>query len=294
MVMWSVRVRLRIIGGLLLLLVPTVSCVRAAPSERQFELRGQILEVRSDTELLVKHDDIKGFMPAMTMPYKLRDAQVGRGRAAGDLIRATLVVTDTDAWITDIEKTGAAPLPETNTATSSGRDVPLLRPGDLAPDTPLTDEQGRAFSPMRWRGSAIAVTFIYTRCPLPQYCPALDRRFAAVQRLIQNDPSLNGRARLLSVSFDPDVDTPAALRAHAKKLNADPQVWRFATAPRDDVARFAAAFGINVIREQDKTITHNMRTALIDPNGRVLTIYDGTEWTADQIAADLGRALASK
>jgi protein SCO1 len=292
--MWSVRVRLRIIGSLLLTLVHVVSCMRAAPTERQFELRGQILEVRSDTELLVNHDDIKGFMPAMTMPYKLRDAEVGRGRVAGDLIRAKLVVTDTDAWITEIEKTGTAPLPERDVGTNAGRDVPLLRPGDVAPDTALTDEQGQVLSLTRWRGAAVALTFIYTRCPLPQYCPALDRRFAEVQRLVKNVPSLNGRARLLSVSFDPDADTSAALRAHAKKLEADPQVWRFATAPRGDVERFAAAFGVNVIREPDSTITHNMRTAVIDPNGRVLTVYDGTEWTAGQIAADLGRALGSK
>ena len=294
MVLPSVRVRSRPIEGLLLVVLLSVSCSRTAHAERQFELRGQILSVRSATELLIQHDDIKGFMPAMTMPYKLRDSTVARDLKPGDLIRATLVVTDTDAWITTIDKTGTAPVADKSTTGSAASTAPLLRSGELAPDTELTDEQGQPISLKSWRGSAVAVTFIYTRCPLPQYCPTLDRRFAAVQRLVKGDPALNGRIRLLSVSFDPDADTPAVLRAHAKTLGAEPQIWRFATAPRDVVDRFAAAFGVNTIREADKTITRNMRTAVIDSEGRLLTTYDGTEWTAEQLAADLGRALAAR
>ena len=99
---------------------------------------------------------------------------------------------------------------------------------------------------------------------------------------------------MLSVSFDPDTDTPAVLRAHAGKLQADASIWRFATAPRDTIDRFAAAFGVNVIREADATITHNLRTAVIDPAGRIAAIYDGTDWTADHIVADLRRAVAAQ
>lgn len=293
MFMRSVRVRLRLMEGLLPAVLLTAACTQPAPAERQFELRGQILAVRSPTELLVQHEDIKGFMPAMTMPYKVRDTQA-QGYQAGDLIRATLVVTDTDAWITRIEKTGTAPLPEKEATDSASTAGTFLRSGDAAPDTALIDENGQPLSLAAWRGSAVAVTFIYTRCPLPQYCPTLDRRFAAVQQLVKSNSALSGRVRLLTVSFDPDADTAAVLRAHAKTLGADPQIWRFASAPRGVVDRFAAAFGVSTMREADRTITHNMRTAVIDPDGRVVTIYDGTEWTAEQLAADLGRALASK
>jgi protein SCO1/2 len=120
----------------------------------------------------------------------------------------------------------------------------------------------------------------------------MDRRFADVQRAVKSDGTLNGRVHLLSVSFDPDADTPAVLRAHAKKLQADPAIWRFATAPRDLVDRFSAAFGVNVMREADTTITHNLRTAVIDAQGRVLSVYHGTDWTPDQIVVDLRNALA--
>ena len=116
------------------------------------------------------------------------------------------------------------------------------------------------------------MTFIYVRRPLPEFCPLMDRRFADVQRLVADDPKLRGRVRLLSVSFDPERDRPAALREQAAKLQANPAVWRFATAPADIVDRFAATFGVNVIREKDGTITHNLRTAVVGPDGRVLSI----------------------
>jgi protein SCO1/2 len=119
----------------------------------------------------------------------------------------------------------------------------------------------------------------------------LDRRFAELQRIIKADPALAGRARLLSVSFDPDADTPERLRAHASRLKADPALWQFATAPRDIVDRFAARFGVNVIREQDGTITHNMRTTVIGADGRVLSVHEGSEWTAAQIADEMRRSL---
>jgi protein SCO1/2 len=206
-------------------------------------------------------------------------------------VTASLVVAETEAWIATLLKTGKAPLDEKATIPAASFVTPLA-PGDLAPDTGLVDDSGGPMSLADWPGSAVAVTFIYVRCPLPEYCPLLDRRFAEVQHLIAGDAGLRGRARLLSVSFDPDVDTPARLRAHAEKLHADPSIWRFATAPREVVDRFAATFGVNVIREADATITHNMRTAVIGPDRRLISDYDGNMWTAEQIADDMRRALA--
>lgn len=269
-------------------------CGPRESTPREFEMRGQILALRSDSEVLVKHDDIKGFMPAMTMPYKVRNPELLRGKAPGDLILATIAVADTDAWLTRIDKTGSAPLPKDIPSTAPAARVDILQPGDAAPDTSLTDQDGKPLSLAAWRGSAVAVTFIYTRCPLPQYCPLMDRRFAEVQRSVKGDPALTGRVQLLSVSFDPDADTPDVLRAHAGKLAADPAMWHFATAARDTVDTFSAAFGVNVMRESDATITHNLRTAVIDPAGRVTAIFDGTEWTPDQLVSGLRQALAAR
>lgn len=268
-------------------------CTRAPASEaQQYDLRGQILAVRPDAgEVLIKHEDIKNFMPAMTMPYKVRDTGLLAGKAPGDLVTARLMVGRDEAWLATLDKTGTAPLAEAASIPAAAF-VRVLKPGDEIPDATLIDQSGDRVPLRDWRGTAFAITFIYLRCPLPEFCPLLDRRFAEVQRAIAADAGLRGRARLLSISFDPEADTPAQLQAHAAKLGADEDIWRFATLPRDEVDRFAATFGVNVIREADRTITHNLRTLVISADGRVVSAREGSEWTASAIAEDLQQALA--
>ena len=281
--------------ALLSVAVVVVAACSRAPEARTYTLQGQILAVNTETrEVLVKHEDIPGFMPAMTMAYAVKDAALLRERQPGDLIAATLMVSPELAWLSSITKTGSAPLPDgTPTKIPAAANVELLEPGDTVSSPPLTDADGRLLVLSNWRGSVVAITFIYTQCPLPQYCPLLDRRFAEVQKAIADDAALRtAHARLLSVSFDPARDHAPLLSAHAKKLGADPDVWKFATAPEDVVDRFAASFGVNVIREKDGTITHNLRTAVIDPAGRVYAIHDGNSWTSAQLVDELKRALA--
>jgi protein SCO1/2 len=267
------------------------ACTAAPPAARQYALEGQILAIRPDDgQVLIQHSDIKGFMPAMTMPFKVSNRQLLDGLVAGDLVRASLEVANTEAWLTSLEKTGAAPLNEPAPIPPGPLATPV-QTGDPVPNTTLTDQDGSALTLQEWRGSAIAITFIYIRCPLPQFCPLLDRRFGELQRGIADDPKLATRARLLSVSFDPDADTAERLRIHAARLNADPAIWRFATASRDEVDRFAARFGVTVIREPDRTITHSMRTAVVAPDGTIARIYSGSEWTTAQILDDLRRVL---
>ncbi len=252
-----------------------------------------MLAVKPETrEILVKHEDIPGFMPAMTMPYVVKDVALLKERAPGDLITATLVVESTLGYLTAITKTGSAPLPDdARTTIPAAAGIELLRPGAAVPDTALIDQDEQRIALKDFAGSAAAITFIYTRCPLPQYCPLLDRRFAEVQALVAKDPALAGKVRLLSVSFDPRFDRAPVLRNHARKLGADPSVWRFATAAEENVDRLAARFGINVIREQDGTITHNLRTAVIDPSGHVTAILENNAWTAEDLVRELKAAL---
>ena len=273
------------------LLVAFTACTRE--SARQYELRGQILAIRPDAnELLIKHGDIQNFMPGMTMPFKVRDARLLDGKVAGDLVTAQLMVAPADAWIAAIEKTGHAPL-EAPASMPPAAFVAPLAPGDRVPETALQDQDGQSISLSAWRGQAVAITFIYLRCPLPNFCPLMDRRFLDVQTAVQKDPVLATRVRLLSVSFDPANDTSAALKAHAATLGADQARWRFATAPVETIDRFAATFGVNVIREADKTITHNLRTGVIGPDGTVVAVYNGSDWTADQVVGDLIRAVSA-
>lgn len=265
------------------------------PETRSYQLTGQILVVKPETnEVLVRHEDIPGFMPAMTMPYTVKDAAILEDRVAGDLITATLQVAPDRAFLSAITRTGSAPLPDdARTTIPPAANVHLLKSGDAVPATRLTDQDGQAIALTDFKGSATAITFIYTRCPLAQFCPLIDRRFAEVQALVAADPALAGKVRLVSISFDPQFDRAATLRAHASKLGADPKVWRFATAEEATVDRLAAEFGVNVIREKDGTITHNLRTAIVTPAGTIHSIVDSNAWTADELVSGLKNALAA-
>lgn len=265
-----------------------VSCLtsQACSRARQYELRGQILAVdRGRQEITITHEDVRGFMPGMTMPFKVRDARLLEGWAAGDLVKATLVVEDRTAYLSSVERTGHAKL----TGPPPAPRVDILEPGQPVPDVRLTDEAGTTRTLSDWRGRIVAVTFTYTRCPLPDFCPRMDRHFKQVQNEILADARLRDRIALLSVSVDPAFDTPQVLAAHAKHAGADPRVWRFVTGERDAIAAFASRFAVSVLRDGSEAadITHNLRTAVIASDGTLLTILNGNDWTP----ADLMKAL---
>jgi protein SCO1/2 len=135
----------------------------------------------------------------------------------------------------------------------------------------------------------VVLTFIYTRCPMPTFCPLMDRHFKTIQTKLKDDQALNGHVHLVSVSFDPTTDTPAVLKKHAATLSADPTTWTFLTGDRDETDRFAARFGVSVMRAANdpQDITHTLRTAIIDARGRLVKVYTGNDWTPEQILADL-------
>jgi protein SCO1 len=265
-------------------------CRAAAEPERRYELTGQILSIGIPTatgrEVSVKHDDIPGFMPAMTMAYVVRQPNLLDGLAAGDVIKAALVVRGTDMHLDAITKTGRAPIPPDAKPVTA---MDVMEPGEEVPDDALTDQQGAVRRLSDWRGRALAVTFVYTRCPVPDFCPLMDRRFADLQRAIAADPRLKERAHLASVSFDPAHDTPQAIAAHAKARGADPDTWSYLTGTPGAIAHFTSRFGVSVIDEAGaaQTIMHNLRTAVIDPRGRLVKIYSGNDWTVDALLDDL-------
>jgi protein SCO1/2 len=282
---------MRILAAIGLLALAVACAGTASPAAARYPLTGQLLAVQPDTgQVLVEHEAVTGYMDAMTMPFQVADRTTIRDRRPGDLISATLVVSAERSHLEAVQWTGRAPLVDAAPARPPAERPHILALGDPAPATPLSSHRGATVSLSDWRGSAAVVTFIYTRCPLPDFCPLLDRRFAAVQDAAAADPALRGRVRLLSVSFDPDADTPEVLAGHAATAGALGD-WHFASAPRDTVDRFAASFGVNVIREADRTITHNLRTAVIGPDGRVTALRSGNDWTAEDLLADLRQAL---
>jgi protein SCO1/2 len=263
-------------------LAAAIGVAAACARVREYELRGQILTVdTARRELTIKHEDIKGFMPGMTMPFKVDDARSLAQRKPGELIRATLVIEDDTGYLKDITSLGQAALTEPPPPPR----VDVLAPGDQVPDNTLLDVDGRAHTLAEWRGKLLAVTFIYTRCPVPDFCPLMDRRFGEVQRLVAGDAALRGRVRLLSVTFDPEHDTPTVLAAHARKAGADPEVWSFLTGERAELTAFSARFGVTLLPDTTHPleIVHNLRTAVVDDRGRVIRILNGNEWTAENV-----------
>ena len=165
----------------------------------------------------------------------------------------------------------------------------ILDVGDAMPDAALIDQTDKRRSLSEWRGTPVLVTFIYTRCPLPNYCPLMDRHFATIQRTVANDPALKGQLNLISISFDPEFDTPAVLTTHATTLKADTSTWTFLTGDKVTVDRLAARFGVGVIRGPDGAteITHNLRTALFAADGTLVKMYPGSDWTPRLVLGDL-------
>ena len=267
------------------------ACGRTAPT-KEYQLKGQILDMKPETnEVLVKHEDIAGFMPAMTMPYKVQDGKILADKQPGDLITATLVVGETEAHLSKIDKTGHAPIE--NATAPAITDSQILKPGDAVPDTKLVDENNAARPLTSLKGHRVALTFMYTRCPQPDFCPLMDRNFAAIQNEIKKTPGL-GDVQLVSVSFDPATDTPAVLKTHARALQADPAVWHFVTANTGDIKGFSAKFGVTAepSDESPAVLTHNLSTAVIDADGRLVKIRPGNMWTPADLIADLKAAPA--
>jgi protein SCO1/2 len=267
------------------------ACGRAADTPaREYELKGQILAVRPErSEVIIKHEDIKGFMPGMTMPFTVKEPALLQGKEPGDLVTATLVVAEVGAHLRTLEKTGHAPL-----ETAAPPPPPDIRqPGDTLADAKLVDQNGAPTSLAAYRGHRVALTFIYTRCPLPEFCPLMDRNFAAVQKTLASTPAL-ADVRLVTMTIDPAYDTPAVLKAYATRRGADPKIWSFLTGDPAEVNTFGSQLGIYVEHNPQSAIdiTHNLRTAVIDAEGRLVKVHNGNSWTPSELVADLSAVPA--
>jgi protein SCO1/2 len=274
----------------ILVVLAAAACTKPT-DERRFTLQGQIIAIApGHQEATIKHDEIKGLMPAMTMPYKVKEKKLLEGLGPGDLIAARLVVVPNDAYLVEVRKVGHAPVEMPPTDAPATAAIELLKPGDQVPNATFVDQDGKKRTFESLKGQTVVLTFIYTRCPMPTFCPLMDRNFASIQKKLKDgSPTAQGRVHLVSVSFDPATDTPPVLKKHAKTLEADPRLWTFLTGDRDDVDRFAARFGVSVTRASydERDITHNLRTAIIDPAGKVVKIYTGNEWTPEDVVRDL-------
>ena len=267
---------------------------RAGTNFKVYHLRGKVVSTDAATgEVTLDHEAIPGFMEAMTMPYKLKDAGILSELHPGDVITADLLVSqDPDAEVL-IDHIVIIAQARPDYKPTVFYHVPS--PGDAVPDFKLSNQDGRPIHLSQFKGKALVVTFIYTRCPSPDFCPRVTRNFAALDKLLSASPALYANSHLLSISFDPEHDTPERLKAYGVPYigRGDFAHWEFAVPQKPVLAEMARFFDLGMTSNADSSITHTLSTTLIGPDGKVVRFYPGNEWTPEQLLADIKQLNAS-
>ncbi|MDT7604611.1 MAG: hypothetical protein QOF61_2608 [Acidobacteriota bacterium] len=259
-------------------------------------MRGTIVSFNKEQQqVVISHKEIPGLMEAMTMPYALREPSAYDVMKIGDTISATLVVDGDRTWIENSVITHT----ESDTAAATSTSQPTEpEQGAEVPDFTLTNQDGKKIKLSDYRGRALALTFIYTRCPLPDFCTLMSNNFAEINRALGESPEPARKAHLLSVSIDPAYDTPKVLRsygaAHTGNFTDEKfERWEFASGEPAEVRRMASFFGL-IYDEQGDQIVHSLRTAIITPDGKLYKLYRGNEWKAADILSDIHEVTGVK
>ncbi len=281
------KIRLLTLGALLAFSVPAMT-TRANSAEKSFEVTGLLKARLDDGALVIQHDEIPGYMAAMTMRFVPADPREAAALSPGDRVRFRYRVSDNGTDLVDrFVVTGKEPL-KTSPAAPAARPR-RLKTGDTVPAFSLLDESGQPLTNASIAGRFTVVTFIFTRCPVPEYCPAMALKFGALQKAIAADSALSSRVRLLSVTLDPEFDRPEILAEYGKALGAQPALWNFATGEKSEIDALTKAFAVYTERN-GVTLDHTLCTALIGPDGRVLEIWRGNAWNIDETLAALRKS----
>ena len=265
----------------------------AATGPRVFAVRGVLQELKDDGRVaVIRHENIPGYMAAMTMPFDVRDPAGSAVLHPGDTVSFRLNVTETDGWIDQLKLLKPGQPVEAGPKVESirvARIVDELKEGDRMPEYRFTNELRQATTLNQFHGQAVGLTFIYTRCPYPTFCPRQSRNFAEACERLKSTPGAPSNWHLLSLSFDPEHDTPAVLRDYAREHQADAKRWNFLTGPISEIDAITEQFGLFFARD-GSGFSHNVRTVVIDATGRIQRIFTGNQWTAEELAAELTRA----
>jgi protein SCO1/2 len=270
-----------------------------SPTEKHYDLKGKVITIDKERrELTIAHEDIKDYMSGMTMAFSVKDDWVYEIAAPGNQITATLVVDGTQSWLEDVVIT------EDSTPVSGAPAVEGADPnvGDQVPDYRLINQDGKTIRIQDYKGKALLLTFIYTRCQDPNQCTLMSSNFAAIDQELQKQPELYGKTHLLSISFDPAYDTPKVLRsygaAHTGKYSDETFVhWEFASGSADEVKGIAKFFGLRYYQDTSsgtEQVIHSLRTAVIGPDGKIVKVYRGNEWKPEDLIKDVQGVFTPK
>ena len=272
---------------------PASQAASSSTNQRVFQVKGIIKAIKpAEKEIDIKHEAIPDYMPAMTMPFDVKDTNELAGLLPGQPISFRLTVTDTDGWVDRIQPLGP-PKEATGSNAVSDQPVRMVEPlqlGAALPDYPLTNQFAQTIRTTQFKGQTLAITFLFTRCPFPTFCPRLANDFAETQQKLLDMQSGPTNWHLLTITIDPDFDRPEVLKSYAEAHHYDPAHWTFATSTLADVSAIGELFGLAFWRDSSGSITHNMRTAVIDANGRLQKVFEGNALTSADLAAEMVKA----
>jgi protein SCO1/2 len=259
--------------------------VASEPSAKSYAARGVIREISPDHHTVtIQHDAIAGYMPAMTMEFPVKDTNELHGISPSDEITFKLVVRENDDWVEGVHFVAHRIENVTNGVVLIHMPAAELKSGDLLPDYELMDEAGGKIRFSDFRGRVLAFTFLFTRCPLPDFCPRMSQDFAETRQLLLNTSGGPTNWQFLSISFDPEFDQPAVLSSYANYFReGNPDRWLFAAASTSTLASLAPKLDLMVVHEGDG-ISHNLRTVVLDQQGRIFRQFDGNQWLPQTLA----------
>jgi len=256
-----------------------------------FNVKGRVAGFSADgQEIFIEHENIPGYMPAMTMQFKVKNSGPVDSLHIGDAIQFKLVVKGDSSFAEQIHEVADNEVAEHPAGNESAMKMAttskskILKKGDQLPSFTLTNQNNNEFSTDDFHGKDLLVTFIYTRCPLPNYCPLMSKNFKQLQGKVKN--KFGDEVHLLSVSFDTDYDTPPKLKQYGINYGADFNTWSFATGTDDQIKDITSRFGV-FTRVQGNQITHNLVTALINPSGKVVKIWHGNHWKPGDVVREI-------
>jgi len=266
-----------------------LGCGRSTNSEEgadHYDTRGVVRGFSPDRSTIeIQHENIPGFMPSMTMPFVARNPKQIADLKTGDAISFRMAVTKKDFWIENVKKIRREEVdvvePKQTSSVSTERDA-RLKEGDEMPAFSLTNQNGERVSLDTFRGQPFVLTFVFTRCPVPNFCPRMSNNFEQLQAAIKASGATLATTRLLSITLDPDYDTPKVLNDYAAFHRADSKIWSFATGDEKEIDSLTRAFSVHR-QNEGGTISHGLATALINPNGTVERIWRGNAWTPAEV-----------
>jgi protein SCO1/2 len=252
---------------------------------KSYDARGVVRQIADDRhKVTIQHEAIAGYMPAMTMEFIVKDTNELNGISPSDEITFKLDVGENDSWVEGIHFESHRTENVTNNTVIIHVPTAELKIGDLLPDCEFMAEDGSFIHFSDFRGKAVAFSFFFSRCPLPDYCPRMSRNFQETRQLLFSMPNTPTNWQLLSISFDPGFDNQEVLTNYANFYrNGDADHWLFAAAPTNTLAHLAPQLDLMIMRDGENIMSHNLRTVVLDSQGRIFRQLDGNQWTSQEL-----------